>query len=281
MTTPSIPAIAPRDARVGSPRPSRPLALVGLFVSMAALLVSVGLMSRKVNAYYATSEHTLWMFDPVSDREFTYAGRPVSITDEDTPDGRVVVNVRYGDSIERINATIPPLPAQVPGLARHQDWFRALRFAEHGKRDFREAKREIDAGEIKDRMVLVVRRPPPGMNPDALGRVAQKEWMFDLYELKPEGGFAIQRLGWPESEREARARGASGQGPNTSKLQEGTWQYYAALMVMPIKPTPRFTGDAVRAMGWTLPSASFSALAVVASVIALTSAGRRARSARA
>jgi len=277
MTTPQTPAIDPSDVRPdGGLAPSRPLALIGLIVSLAALLVSVGLMSRKVNAFYESSEHTLWMFDPISDREFTYAGRAVSIMDEDVPDGRVVVAVRYGDVVERINATIPPLPAQVPGLVRHQDWLRVLRFAEHGKRDFREAKRELDSGAIADRLVLVVRRPPPGMNPEALGRVAQKEWMFDLYEFKPEGGFAIQRLGWPESEREARARAASGQGPNVSKLQEGTWQYYAALMVMPIKPTPRFTGDAVRAMGWTLPSAAFSALAVVASVIALTSARRRA-----
>jgi hypothetical protein len=259
-------------------RSSRALAFVGLLASLLALLVSVGLMMRKVDAYHGSNEHQLWMFQPVGDREFTYAGRPVSIIDEEGPGKALTLVVRYGDAIERIPAPAASLSSQIPGLIRHQDWLRVLRFADHGRRDYQEARAEMETGKLADRLVLVVRRPPPGLNPDAMGRVAQTEWKFDLYEFKPEGGFTIQRLGWPESERQAHARAMAspGSGPDASKLQEGTWQYYAALMVMPIKPAPRFTTDAVRAMGWTLPSAAISSLAVIASLAAIGFSRRRA-----
>lgn len=272
---------------------ARSVALIALIVSLAALVVSVGVMARRIQAHVAAAERPLWMFEPLDLREFTYAGRPVRIADEQDPDGWPAVRIAYGTDEIRLRATLEPLQEQVPGLVRHRQWLRVMRFAEHGRDGIVEAADKVKRGEITDRLAVVLRRPPAGIDPAALGNAGRRKWTFDFYELRPEGGFAgfrDQRL--PERDRDrdrrvqaALARGEPDPGPLPNALTPGTWQADAAMMMMPTEPlfsaayspAPRAAMGAVRAMGWTLTSAAFSGLAVIASIVVFASARRRPR----
>jgi hypothetical protein len=236
--------------------------------SLVLLVVSIAAMAQRVSDYHEAADQKLYMFSRVNMREFSYAGRSVTLQDEQTATG-VVVSVRYGDDLLRLNATIAPGPEQLPHLVRHADWMQVLRFAEHGRKSIREADEHIRRGEERDRLVLVVRNPPRGADAHTWGQVWRKMWMFDLYEFLPDGGFAHERLGYPTNRRNEPQR--------PGELAEGTWQFYAALLVMPSgsKPSPKFTNDALKAMHWTLPVAALSVLLLVGSLAGLAAPPRR------
>lgn len=225
-------------------------------VSLAVLLVSVGVMARRIDFYQTTRPTPLFWWQ-VDTRRFEFAGRPVAIADEAMAEGGSGegIVVRYGEEALRLPATVAPASPQLPGLARHRDWVQVLRFAESGRLSYEEFRAGVEAGRIRDRLAVVVRVPPvdeSGGRPGP-GEVFRKEWVFDLYELRPEGGFNHERLRFPQ-----------GRKPREGELVEGTWQFEAALLVMPPlgRPNPRFTADALPALGWTLPAAAFSGLAL-------------------
>jgi hypothetical protein len=243
------------------------IALALVVISLLALLGSVSAMAHRVSEYHASSSQKLYMFSTVNGREFIFADQPVTITDEIGPSGPGVV-VRYGDEVLRLTATIEPGPEQLPHLVRHAHWMKVLRFMEFQRGEVRPEPREDELGAAGDRLVLVVRNPPRGTDPDTWGQVWRKQWAFDLYEFKPDGGFAHQRLGYPTHRRN--------EPPKSGELVEGSWEFYAALLVMPAgsKPTPKFTGDALRAMGWTLPAAAAMVLLFMGSLAAFFAPAR-------
>lgn len=226
-------------------------------------------MAHRVSSYNWASDQKLYMFNPVNGREFIFADRAVTVTDEQMPTGEGVV-VRYGDEVLRLQATIDPLSDQLPNLVRHKHWMQVLRFAEHGRTTTREADERVRRGEVPDRLVIVVRNPPRGADPDSWGQVWRKLWTFDLYEFQPGGGFTHERLGYPTNRRN--------EPPKAGELEEGSWQFYAALFVMPTgsRPTPKFTNDALKSMDWTLPAAAASMLMLMGS-LAVFAAPKRTR----
>lgn len=244
--------------------------LTGGAVLLALIFLASGAeMARRIVRHHRASDRPLFMFQRVEARTFRYADRPVEIIDERDPHtGEPRVVVRYGEATLTLTPTIAPGDPQLPGLIRHQDWMQVLRVAEHGRGTLRQAEAAIRAGRVPDRLVLVVRVPPAETIPARPGEVFRKEWSFDLYEFLPAGGFEHQRLKFPRGRR-----------PAEGELVEGTWQFYAALMVMPPlgRPSPRFTGDAVQALGWTLPGAAFSGLALTYAIPAAVAAHRRVR----
>lgn len=251
----------------------RKIALMLVVASAATMLVSVIAMARRVVAYYGRTDHTLFVFQPVGDRRFTFAGRDVEVTDEGEGEATTVV-ARYGERALRLPATMEPQSAQVPGLGRHEEWMRVLRFAERGRLSSEDLARRIEAGEIQDRLVIVVRDPRRWADGRPYGQGQARDWLFDLHELRPDGSITTERFAYPRGRRDTGER--VGAAP---PLVEGSWQYYAALSVIPkgSKPTPRFTADAVRAMGWTLPAAAFSGLVLTLSVPALLAPRHRHR----
>lgn len=243
------------------------------------MAASVYAMIGRVTGFYARTEHAVPVFAPVEDRSFTFAGRDVTITDEADPGsapGEVVV-VRYGDRELPLRPTIKPLSAQVPALRRHESWLAVLRFVEKGRPTGAETERAIATGEALDRLVIVVRDPHLALDGTAHGQGRPSDWTFDLHELLTDGEFRMERFGYPLSPRAARAAENAGAAAGVPPLREGSWQYYAALMTIPkgSKPTPAFTRDAVRAMGWTLPAAAFSGLVLTLSIPWLLYSGRR------
>jgi hypothetical protein len=226
---------------------------------LTVLLVSVAAMADKVADFNRSEERTLWMLKGVNLREFLFAGRPVKIEDVRAQQGEAV-RVVYGAQELVIQATIPPKDERLPGLKRHEDWMQLVRFADQGRDTSDEFRRKLDAGEVKDRLTIVVRRPLAD-DPRTLGQGWKKQWVFDFYEFLPEGGFATETWAYPSGRTIDKIKEGA--------LQEGSWQYAAALSVMPKlrKPNPRFGNDALHAMEWTLPAAAFSGLGLLVALL--------------
>jgi hypothetical protein len=238
-------------------------------------LVASALGAKRLAAFIESSGREQWFFQPVMDRTFTFAGRPVVISDDVDARGRAVVVVRYGDVERRIHAAREPMPAQLPGMSRHERWLRVLRFAPRTGLTTAEFRDAVDAGRLMDRLVIVTRSLRPGSDPETFGEVWRSDWAFDFYELTPAGEVRHERLGYPESERAferraSRARRAGG--PPASRapdeLRPGTWEFLAASFLMPPHAMPdQPTGGAIGAMGWTLPAAVVGVLGALAALV--------------
>jgi hypothetical protein len=241
---------------------SRTIALGLTLITLGIFVLSVVAMAQRVGEYYTTQPRALFAFKRVGEREFTFAGRPVSLTDETASgaqEGEVVV-IRYGDETLKLLPGVEPKDAQMPGLTRHDDWLRVYRFAEHGRTDSKEFEAKLEEG--TDRLAIVARRPVAGPHPRT-GIVARRDWKFEFYELLPGGEIKSEALLYP--------RNRPGKVAKPGQIQEGTWQHDAAMMLMPAfgRPNRSFTTDALHGMGWTLPAAAFSGLVLMFSLSAL------------
>lgn len=252
-------------------RTKRRALLIGL-VSLIVLVLSIIAMAQRVND--AVSGKRRAVFQPVRETDFTFASRDVTlefVPDQGEGPGQILVT--YGDEQLPIRVTISPEPAkaQLPLPRAHDDWFQVLRFTEGTGEELAQIDRSLSVGDITDRLVIVTRIPPPGTDARTYGRIWRKEWKFAFYELMPDGTIRREQLGFPTSRRY--------RAPNPNELVEGTWQFGAALMVMPkgTTPSPRFTDDGLRAMGWTRPAAVLAFCGLTFSIILFASAGVRRR----
>jgi hypothetical protein len=254
---------------------TRPIALIVAAAAFLTLLVSGWALAARVHAYHELTPPPNYVFQAVSKRAFNYAGKPVTVTDENAPDG-LYVNIAYGDQHLRLKVTVPPRQPDLPGLEPHADWMRILRFAPLSGLTAEDLVRRMNAGEIRDRLVVVTRTPREGVDPRTWGEIWRHDWVFDFYEFQPGGGGAVggfshETLGFPTTRR--------GKPEKEEELREGTWQFQAALAVMPSGKTPsyKFTKDALKSKGWTLAAAEGSLLVMVAALV-IAFAPRRAGS---
>lgn len=242
------------------PRPFAIAAAVSALVLAGSL---VALTSRLVT-FYREHPPTRFIFQDLDTRSFSYAGRDVSLTDEMSEAGDRFLVVRYGDDALRLRVAIPHRQHEAlkdHGLAAHRDWMRALRFVEATAKDPERVIHELKLGNLPDRLVIVTRTPRAGVDPATWGEVFRKDWTFDFYEFKPEGGFDTQRLHYPTNRR--------GEPAKPGELREGTWQWDAALLTMPKAglPAQNFVNTGFRAMGWTFPAACLSSVALAVSLV--------------
>lgn len=263
---------------------SRVIGLVILLVSLGLGVFAVLEMSRRVTAYNEQAKFGFFRFDVGSSRAFTAHGKPVQILDEDdkTGDGRAAFVIKYADGETRIPVVEPPA-ANVPDLGIYGDWAKVL--------EVHEVERG-PGGSLRDkpgtgRILLVCRIPPAGYNPETWGSVRRSDWTFDFHEFKPDGTIESRTYRWPRSELAAMSlKKEVEKGDETAKLlaaipelEEQTWEYQAALHVIPKLNVPRyrFKHTAMKAMGWTLPVAGFCGLGVIAG-IGLVCAPKRRKS---
>lgn len=260
-------------------RTSRPpkLALVMGALSLLLLGVSCWSMAARVNAALAGKVRPVFM--QVNDQSFTFAGRDVSFSFQpdaqvdSQPSGPGSIVVTYGEETLPLRVLIPPDEAlsQIPLMRAHADWMQVLRFTEGTAAELQSVNEAISKGELPDRLVIVTRIPPQGVDPHTWGQIWRKEWSFAFYEFLPSGGFRREQLAFPTSKRYE---------PNKpGELAEGSWQFGAALMVMPkgTVPSPRFADDGLRAMGWTLPGATIGACGLTLSIIFIAASRVRRR----
>ncbi len=248
-------------------------------VMFVGLGFSIYAMAGRVSEFNARADRKLWAFKtPIDTRTFRFAGRDVSITDTTAADGSDLVVVTYGDRELKLTPGVKPKDPKLPGLFRHSDWLKVLRFAEYPKNaSIQEFKDQLEDG--KDRLVFAARHPLTTADPRT-GDVWGRDWTFDFHELVPDGTIRTEGLRLPKTKGDRKT-------PQPNELRPGTWQMEAALLVMPQtpadslnlgRPTASFKGDAVSVMGWTLPVATVTALGLMVS-LALGAAPRRYKSA--
>ncbi len=230
------------------------------------MVVSAAMMASRVAEFHRENRRNVYAFKEVAARTFTYAGRDVEIADAPAGPGPRVV-VRYGAEELELYTTIPS-DSRLPGLASHQNWLRVFRFAEATGTTLDRLRAQMESGEVRDRLVLVTRSLQPGADPSSRGEVNQKAWTFDFYEFLPDGGFEHELKRFPKKRRADLRTGTVPPAPE-DELKENTWQFQAALLVMPPArgPSPQFTNDGLHAMGWTLPATSLSMLTLIAAVV--------------
>lgn len=237
--------------------------------SVAGLAWASWCMADRVRTFHEESKRETYAFERRIDRQFTFAGKPVTFEDDASDPVNPHVIVKYGDSQLRLRVTIPGFD-QLPGLLPHEDWMRVLRMGLLTGRTIEEFSRDLGSPDLAERLIIVTRTPRPGSDPVTWGQVWVKNWVFDFHELLPEGGFSSQRLKYPTNKL--------GQPAKPGELHENTWQFQAALQMMPQAgrngPMYKFTDDAMSRVGWTLPVASAFGIAMAVS-LAFAAAPRR------
>lgn len=247
---------------------SRRTWLILAAASLAALAPSLWALGLRIVGYYRDNARELYVFSPLTAREFTYAGHPVSLTDTTDEAGNPAVRLRYGDQERFLPAPVDPYPEAVPGLLRHERWLRLLRFAARGRLSPEEFQRQIESGQIADRLVVVAMRPRSG--PDVrTGHTWRRDLSFDFYELLPDGSIATERLHYPTNR--------PGREPKPGQLHPGTWQMDAAMLLLRPgeAPAQSFSNDAIEVLGWTLPVAAVSFLVLTLSLAFAAAPSRR------
>lgn len=239
--------------------------LAACIISLVAVVILGYFMAVRLNEYNETSGREIYVFQPIMAREFMWADHRVSFTDEVDADGADVVVLQYGDDTIRLRSGLRSLHEEIPGLQRHESWLKVLRFAPRSRMSIEQLQAAIDEGTAEERLAVVVRLQRPGVDQDSFGRVMRGDWRFQFVELLPEGGFEEQVLLFPESERAfnrrvsaARRAGEPTPERRDDELVFGTWQFDAALHVMPKSgpPTPQFGRGAMEALGWMLPAST-------------------------
>ncbi|MBS0196358.1 MAG: hypothetical protein JSR77_06335 [Planctomycetes bacterium] len=225
------------------------------FVTAAACSVGLGVsawaMAGKVVSFHESSKREVYVFDRLNSRSFEYAGKKVVFEDDRRDQANQVLNVTYGEETLKLHVSVPG-NAKLPDLEPHADWMRVMRFALRSGRTMDEFKRDLGTSALPDRLAIVTRTPRPGTDPQTWGEVWMKDWMFDFYEFKPAGGFTHERLRFPTNR--------VGEALKEGELKENTWQFQAALQLMPPAARERLanktTNDAMSRLGWTLPAAA-------------------------
>lgn len=270
-----------------------PLAVAG--VSLVTLMVSVTLLAGRVRAYNESAIQSLFAYIEVNNPTFEFQGRLVELADTTDTDGAPYLRITYGQDELLIPVAVETRQRLPAFFARHSDWLRMVFFADRSGMEMQDFEDKIANDEIPARLVIVT-RTPFGADPakdaifgleqdqnESTAEVRRDRWLFDFYELNAEGGFTVhQPLRFPESgssllrrQNQAKLKGEPIPQRDPGELEERTWQYGAALKVMPRAPAITFENQALRAAGWTLPVASASVLGMMFGVFFAIAPQRR------
>lgn len=254
-------------------RSRRNAAILAVVSGLATGFLAWGIAVR-IGEFHRENPRQVFAFKRVEEPAFKFAGRQVTLTDDRSNPEQPVLVVRYGDDEERLRVTVPG-DYRLPKLVPHENWMRILIFAPASRRDPGEFLSQMDATDSPYRLVLVTRTPRAGVDPHTWGAAWQRDWTFDFYEFQREGGFRHEVLRYPTT--------AGIKRPKEGELHENTWQYQAALQLMPkagaVGPTRNFFGDALTAAGWYLPAAAFAGVTCTLAIGFAFAPRRRSRSA--
>lgn len=233
------------------------------FATILVFFACVGIMAQRISANFRDHPPSYFIFQPVDLTDFGYAGRRVSLTDSvknDIP----YITIHYGEgdtAATKDLVVVQPAKVDLPGLAEHSEWLKILRFIDATGMSDEQALAKVKAGEMHDRLIILTKSLRPGVNQESWGKVWKKDWEFDFYELKADGTISHERLGYPTTKRN------QPQKPN--ELVESSWQYTAALHLMPKGgPTYTFNTSPLRVAGWTLPVAALCGVVLLGCVVA-------------
>lgn len=226
--------------------------------------------------------HLVWLHRAITSTEFDYRGHPGRVltlpaarADGAGAPDRVALEWRG----QRAEFGIEPgtrVEPRLPGLLAHEDWLKVLVLAE-GARTEHDIQRGVEAGEIVPRLVVAMRRPAEGYDPQSWGLVRRREWRYRLVELLPDGpaesSIRVTDSTYAELDKLGNAAWRRDQG------REGdAWMFAAMQQVTPstlFRTRSRPVDEAMRSMGWTWSVAGVSMTALIAGVLVVSIAGPR------
>lgn len=250
--------------------PGRRLALALTLVSLAVFIASVIPMASRVRAFNRTANFARLHAEVKSQREFKLTAFPaVKLTDDFDDAGRAALRLNFGDAVRLIPVKPPPF-RDMPNLAAYEEWAKVLAINQVRVDD--DGRSAPAPG--SERLLIVVRRTPDGFDPGSWGTVRRVEWLFDIYDLKPDGEVSMTTYRWPRSERSERGLRRRTQSEDARvdqvalaalpRLQERSVEYFAAMHVIPKLNVPEHkfndTAFSPGVLGWTLPVSMFSLL---------------------
>ena len=254
---------------------TRTIGLTITALAGAVFVLAVAAMGYRAAAYNERADFERYRIEPTTSRSVEVHGRPLTIADATDAAGNAALRVRYGEAEVLAPVKNPPAPG-IPDLGGYAEWaaLMAIRPALKTGEPARDEQGNLPA----PRFILVTRTTPPGFDPQSWGSVRRADWRFTLYEFHSDGTVTAETYRWPRSDRsekglERRAAGDAEHVPDPMAadlaaippLQERTWQYQAALHVIPKHqmPAQRFKSTALEAAGWTLPVAGFAVLFIL------------------
>jgi len=255
-------------------------------LSVATLIFSSYSLAQRIHKFNDERDAPLFSFIDIQNTSFEMFGHHFDM-EETTIDNQPFVRVNFADDELLLPVTIPP-QHQLPTLFdRQRNWMSMMIMADRSGLSLKELDQRIDSGEITPRLIIATRTPfgaesTKEKNFDSIehkedwawGESRRDLWLFDFYEMNPDGSItAHQPLRFPESgksllrrQNNAKLKGEPIPEREPGEIVEYTWQYGAALKVMPRAPAITFENQALRAAGWTLPTAAASILTLIASV---------------
>ena len=253
---------------------SRTIYWVLVVLSIFVIAISGYELAKRINTYYQSIDHPLFAFIQVASTDFEFANRRVTL-EEETIDNKPFLRISYGDEEVLLDVTIPPQQPLPSLFDRQSDWFTMVFFADREGMSMADFQKKIAADEVQPRLGFITRTPfgleAPKKRYENLeqrenrssGDVHRERWRFDCYEFNRDGTITHEVKRFPEDGRSllrrqnyAKLKGEPIPQRDEGELEEYTWQYGAALNIMPRAPAITFEKQALRSAGWTLPVAS-------------------------
>lgn len=261
---------------------------IGLLIAAACAAVALGsgyAMARRVSNYNLRNPPQLFDCRQIEDRAFTFAGRAVTLADTTDEHNRSAVRLGFGDRSVTFPVH-PPVIENFDDLGPYADWLAVVELS-----PLERGRIVTDEHGVAPRRLAVINRTTAGFDPDTWGSVRVKDWLFDIYELTPDGDIqksthqfqtknrrtgAMETPAEVEARRELEKTGSTPPPPDqpltdVRPIAERSWQWQAALFAVPRGQVSRyrFRTDAVagnlstEGMGWTLPLTGFSMMGVL------------------
>jgi hypothetical protein len=245
--------------------------------SAAAFAGAMVPMTQRIADFNKTAHFARVHVEPQVAREFKLAGYPeVKLTDAITPQGASALKLEYAGATHTIPVKPPPV-RDLPVLAGYEEWFKVLA-VNNVITD--PSGRSVPAPGT-EHLFMVARRTPDGFDPKTWGTVRRVEWLFDIYELKPDGAVSMTTYRWPRSERSERnlTNRNAGEAPDPRevalqklpRLDERSVQYLVAMHVIPKLSVPEHkfndTAFSPRVLGWTLPVSMLAFLTLTGALV--------------
>lgn len=235
-------------------------------------------MTRRIAAFNAATPPLRLHADPIIAREFKLARFPaVKLTDALTEDGGAALELEYAGKSQLIPVKAPPA-RDLPALIGYEEWFKPLAINEV-MTDPVTGSSVAKPG--SERLLLVSRRTPEGFDAESWGSVRKVEWVFDIYDLKQDGGIELRTYRWPRSQRGEMYLTKRNQSATPDPrevehqklpiLQDRSVEFFAAMYVIPKLNVPNHkfndTAFSLRVLGWTLPTAMISLLTLTGALV--------------
>lgn len=270
---------------------SKKIALMVMLASAGVFAAAIAPMTSRIRDFNAGAKFLHVHFEPIVSRKIVVEGFPEgTLTDADKG-----IALSYGGKTTLIPVKPPPAKG-LPNLAGYDEWLKVLACFQVD-RDGENKQFRRDGSE---RVLIVVRRTPEGLDPEAWGQVRRIDWVFDYYDLGKDGSVTHTTKRWPRkyrSEKRLQAE-AKGEKPDLSNEQieaaqalaaiepiaERTVEYAAAMHVIPKLNVPehKFTDTAFSpaVLGWTLPASMLGLLGVAGGLVFTLAPRRGANSGR-